>query len=37
MTEQAKDELISDAIRSKYEDASGKKFPIADKEKKFGI
>ncbi|KAF8079382.1 hypothetical protein FPV67DRAFT_1444516 [Lyophyllum atratum] len=29
--EQAKDEQISDAIRSQYKNASGKEFPIADK------
>ena len=29
--EQAKDEQISDAIRSKYKSTTGKDFPIADK------
>ncbi|OAA74228.1 hypothetical protein ISF_01129 [Cordyceps fumosorosea ARSEF 2679] len=35
--EQAKDEAISDYIRDKYKDTTGSDFPIADKEKKFGL
>jgi len=33
--EQAKDEQISDFIRSKYKESTGKDFPVADKETKF--
>ncbi|KAG5997224.1 hypothetical protein E4U43_002698 [Claviceps pusilla] len=35
--EQAKDEAISDYIRGKYKDTTGKEFFIADKDKKFGL
>lgn len=35
--EQAKDEAIAGAIRSKYKDATGSDFPIEDKEKKYGF
>ncbi|KAK5998871.1 hypothetical protein PT974_01255 [Cladobotryum mycophilum] len=35
--EQAKDEAISDFIRDKYKETTGKEFFIADKDKKFGI
>ncbi|TWU74620.1 hypothetical protein ED733_001986 [Metarhizium rileyi] len=34
--EQAKDEAISDFIRDKYKDTTGKDFFIADKDKKYG-
>ncbi|KAF4449543.1 hypothetical protein F53441_7202 [Fusarium austroafricanum] len=34
--EQAKDEAISDAIRDQYKNATGKDFPIADKDKQYG-
>ncbi|KAB2572792.1 hypothetical protein DBV05_g8549 [Lasiodiplodia theobromae] len=34
--EQAKDEQISDFIRSKYKSTTGSEFPIADKDKKYG-
>ncbi|KAF4470277.1 DNA damage-responsive 48 [Fusarium albosuccineum] len=34
--EQAKDEAISDFIRDKYKDTTGKEFFVADKDKKFG-
>lgn len=34
--EQAKDEQISDFIRSKYKATTGSDFPIKDKEKKYG-
>ncbi|EKG11932.1 hypothetical protein MPH_10976 [Macrophomina phaseolina MS6] len=34
--EQAKDEQISDFIRSKYKATTGSDFPIADKDKKYG-
>lgn len=34
--EQAKDEQISDFIRGKYKDTTGKEFPIKDKETRFG-
>ncbi|GME50791.1 Dead deah box helicase protein [Neofusicoccum parvum] len=34
--EQAKDEQISDFIRSKYKSTTGSDFPIADKDKKYG-
>jgi hypothetical protein len=34
--EQAKDEAISDAIRDQYRKATGKEFPIADKDKNYG-
>jgi hypothetical protein len=33
--EQAKDEQISDFIRDKYKSATGKDFPIPDKDTKF--
>ncbi|EHY52549.1 hypothetical protein HRR83_006959 [Exophiala dermatitidis] len=33
--EQAKDEQISDFIRSQYKSATGKDFPVKDKETKF--
>ncbi|KIW03264.1 uncharacterized protein PV09_05484 [Verruconis gallopava] len=33
--EQAKDEQISDFIRAKYKDTTGKDFPVADKDTKF--
>ncbi|OQV09913.1 hypothetical protein CLAIMM_13987 [Cladophialophora immunda] len=33
--EQAKDEQISDFIRDKYKSATGKDFPVKDKETKF--
>jgi len=33
--EQAKDEQISDFIRGKYKESTGKDFPVADKETKF--
>lgn len=35
--EQAKDEKISDFIRDQYKKATGSEFPIADKDKKFGL
>ncbi|KAL6893344.1 hypothetical protein GGI43DRAFT_429939 [Trichoderma evansii] len=35
--EQAKDEMISDAIRDRYKDITGSDFPIKDKEKKYGV
>ncbi|KAM3551008.1 hypothetical protein MY1884_007875 [Beauveria asiatica] len=35
--EQAKDEAISDYIRDKYKGATGSDFPIADKDKKYGV
>ncbi|KAL9488253.1 hypothetical protein ACSS6W_000530 [Trichoderma asperelloides] len=35
--EQAKDEMISDAIRERYKDATGSDFPIKDKDKKYGV
>ncbi|KAL1631890.1 hypothetical protein SLS56_004252 [Neofusicoccum ribis] len=34
--EQAKDEQISDFVRSKYKSTTGSDFPIADKDKKYG-
>lgn len=34
--EQAKDEAMSDFIRDKYKDTTGKEFFVADKDKKFG-
>ncbi|RSL55181.1 hypothetical protein CEP53_007180 [Fusarium sp. AF-6] len=34
--EQAKDEAISDFIRDKYKESTGKEFFIEDKDKKFG-
>lgn len=34
--EQAKDEQISDFIRSKYKATTGSDFPVADKDKKYG-
>lgn len=34
--EQAKDEQISDFIRSKYKETMGKDLPVKDKETKFG-
>ncbi|KAF2454981.1 hypothetical protein BDY21DRAFT_373834 [Lineolata rhizophorae] len=34
--EQAKDEKISDFIRDQYKSATGKDFPVKDKETKFG-
>ncbi|KAI9877499.1 MAG: hypothetical protein M1830_003760 [Pleopsidium flavum] len=34
--EQAKDEQISDFIRGQYKSKSGKEFPVADKETRFG-
>ena len=34
--EQAKDEQISDFIRDKYKETTGKEFFVADKDKKFG-
>ncbi|RMZ80643.1 hypothetical protein DV738_g2638, partial [Chaetothyriales sp. CBS 135597] len=34
--EQAKDEQISDFIRSKYKSTTGTDFPVADKETKLG-
>ncbi|KAI8722434.1 hypothetical protein NCS52_00387300 [Fusarium sp. LHS14.1] len=34
--EQAKDEAISDFIRDKYKESTGKEFFIDDKDKKFG-
>lgn len=34
--EQAKDEQISDFIRSKYKSATGGEMPIKDKETRFG-
>ncbi|KAI5464277.1 hypothetical protein BGZ63DRAFT_421334 [Mariannaea sp. PMI_226] len=35
--EQAKDEAISDFIRDKYKDTTGKDFFIKDKDKQYGI
>ncbi|KAL2757746.1 hypothetical protein ACRALDRAFT_2025469 [Sodiomyces alcalophilus JCM 7366] len=35
--EQAKDEVISDTIRSKYKGVTGSEFPVADKDKKYGL
>ncbi|GJC83017.1 hypothetical protein ColTof4_02163 [Colletotrichum tofieldiae] len=35
--EQAKDEQISDFIRSQYKNTTGKEVPIEDKDKKFGF
>ncbi|KAL6882448.1 hypothetical protein HDV57DRAFT_62956 [Trichoderma longibrachiatum] len=35
--EQAKDEAISDFIRSKYKGTTGSEFPIKDKEKEYGL
>lgn len=35
--EQAKDEQISDFIRSKYKDTTGSEFPVADKDKDYGV
>ncbi|KAH7271755.1 hypothetical protein FSOLCH5_004614 [Fusarium solani] len=35
-TEQAKDEAISDFIRDKYKETTGKEFFVDDKDKKFG-
>ena len=35
-TEQAKDEAISDFIRDKYKETTGKDFPIEDKDRKYG-
>jgi len=34
--EQAKDEQISDFIRGKFKDATGREIPIKDKETRFG-
>ncbi|RSL53832.1 hypothetical protein CEP54_010188 [Fusarium duplospermum] len=34
--EQAKDEAISDFIRDKYKESTGKEFFVEDKDKKFG-
>lgn len=34
--EQAKDEAISDFIRDKYKETTGKEFFVSDKDKKFG-
>jgi hypothetical protein len=34
--EQAKDEQISDFIRGQYKGTTGKEFPVADKDTKFG-
>ncbi|TVY40790.1 hypothetical protein LSUB1_G002391 [Lachnellula subtilissima] len=34
--EQAKDEQMSDFIRGKYKGATGKEFPVEDKETRFG-
>ncbi|ROT35356.1 hypothetical protein SODALDRAFT_320710 [Sodiomyces alkalinus F11] len=34
--EQAKDEVISDTIRSKYKGATGSEFPVPDKDRKYG-
>lgn len=34
--EQAKDEAISDFIRDKYKETTGKDFFVADKDKKYG-
>lgn len=35
--EQAKDEAISDFIRDKYKDTTGKEFFVEDKDKKYGM
>lgn len=35
--EQAKDEAISDFIRDKYKETTGKDFFVADKDKKYGV
>lgn len=35
--EQAKDEAISDFIRDKYKQSTGKEFFVEDKDKKFGV
>ncbi|CAM1502216.1 Fc.00g042000.m01.CDS01 [Cosmosporella sp. VM-42] len=35
--EQAKDEAISDFIRGKYKDTTGKEFVVADKDKDYGV
>ncbi|KAH6697245.1 hypothetical protein F5X68DRAFT_257473 [Plectosphaerella plurivora] len=35
--EQAKDEQISDFIRGKYKDTTGGEFPVADKDKNYGV
>ncbi|TDZ15464.1 hypothetical protein C8034_v005617 [Colletotrichum sidae] len=35
--EQAKDEQISDFIRGQYKNQTGKDFPVADKDKKYGV
>ncbi|KAF5489934.1 hypothetical protein CGCS363_v012385 [Colletotrichum siamense] len=35
--EQAKDEQISDFVRGQYKNTTGKDFPIADKDKKYGL
>ncbi|EFZ01175.1 hypothetical protein X797_003534 [Metarhizium robertsii] len=35
--EQAKDEAISDFIRDKYKETTGKDFFVADKDKKYGL
>ncbi|ATY67117.1 hypothetical protein A9K55_000473 [Cordyceps militaris] len=35
--EQAKDEAVSDYIRDKYKGTTGSDFPIADKDKKYGV
>ncbi|KAF4124531.1 hypothetical protein GMORB2_5197 [Geosmithia morbida] len=35
--EQAKDEMIADAIRNKYKEATGNEFPIEDKKKSYGL
>jgi hypothetical protein len=34
--EQAKDEAISDFIRDKYKDTTGKEFFVSDKDKQYG-
>ena len=35
--EQAKDEQISDFIRGKYRESTGSEFPVADKDKQYGV
>ncbi|KAK1596954.1 uncharacterized protein LY79DRAFT_577081 [Colletotrichum navitas] len=35
--EQAKDEQISDFIRDQYKNATGKEFPVEDKDKNYGL
>lgn len=35
--EQQKDEVISDTIRDIFKKATGRDFPIKDKEKRFGV